>query len=266
MGESGAVLYTGAVLQTPLMAKTMMKTPIGMLQWAQILEPAKALDADKPDLWKVDLVASWDQASYELTQALETVYMEAFGRNASPAEHAWPFKMEALDGKDTGNIIFTFKRSTINSNGRPVSRPIVVDSQRNAWPKELLIGNGSYGIVAFSPFTWRNKLGKCGVSLYLDGVQVLSHVPYESFDAESTFDVVEGGFVAPQGDMFGQAAPEPQAAAAAPLAPPAPARPAPARPAPARPTPAPTRPPAPSGQAQPWSVVAGPASDEEVPY
>jgi hypothetical protein len=268
-----------------LMPKQLLRSPRGMLQWAQILEPVKSLDPNKPDLWKVDLVTPWNQESYELTQALEVVYTQEFGGNSSPAEHGWPFKMETMDGRETGNIIFTFKRNTINNNGRPVSRPIVVDSARNPWPRGLLIGNGSEGIVAFSPFTWRNNLNRCGISLYLDAVQVLSHVPYESLDAETVFDAVPGGFVAPrEEEVFGQAEapatdapaqqpvaahggydmtraiPREQIAAAAAAARPS----APTRPAPTRPTPAPARPPIPSGQSQAW--VSGPVSDEGVPF
>lgn len=249
------------------MPKQLLKTPRGMLQWAQILEPTKSLDDSKPDLWKVDLVTPWNQVAYELTQVLEAIYTQTYGPNATPAEHAWPYKMETMDGKDTGNVVFTFKRNTINSNGRPVGRPIVVDAARNPWPRGLLIGNGSEGIVAFSPYAWRNNLNRCGISLYLEAVQVLSHVPYESLDAEAVFDEVPGGFVAPRKEeVFGQGeASDPAATSAPPSAPPSPMRP-PGAPAPSRAPAAPAqgrpagRPPARPQQSQPW---VGRSSDIE---
>lgn len=176
------------------MPKQLLKTPAGQLQWAQLFEPAKAMDEDKPDLWKVDLVLPWQQPAYELTQQLEAVYMEAHGHGAKPAEHAWPFQMEKIDDKETGNIVFKFKRNTVNSKGRPVSRPVVVDAARCRWPDNMLIGNGSVGIVAFSSYAWKNRLGKHGVSLYLEMVQVIEHVPYDQFSPEDIFDEVEGGF------------------------------------------------------------------------
>lgn len=85
-------------------------------------------------------------------------------------------------------------KSKVKENRKP---PKVIDSQRNAIPSSILVGNGSLVRVRFMPFTY----GEGEVTAILQETQVLTLVRYESKPRDiSSTDVsylgaVEGGFV-----------------------------------------------------------------------
>lgn len=67
-----------------------------------------------------------------------------------------------------------------------VDQPLkVTDSKGNRLPHDFIIGNGSEVMVQWSPFDYKK-----GISATLNGVAVITHVPYEP---ESLIDE-EGGF------------------------------------------------------------------------
>ena len=71
-----------------------------------------------------------------------------------------------------------------------VFRPMkVTDSQRNSFPADKRVGNGSKVNASYFPRPY-DKFGG-GVKGYLQGVQVLDLVEYNTDD----FDVVDGGYV-----------------------------------------------------------------------
>lgn len=114
-------------------------------------------------------------------------------------------KIKALGVKikrnDDGAFEYKFKRNVMNKKtNTPNPAPRVVDAQTN--PLDVIIGNGSIVQVQFKPFEWKNEFGK-GVSLDLQGIQVLTLVPYAGGDggASDEFQVVEDP------DEFGAEAP-----------------------------------------------------------
>lgn len=81
-------------------------------------------------------------------------------------------------GDDRGNFV-TLKRSAETKDGKPMSGPRVIDSEKNEIPDDILVGNGSTVKVITNKFDWKFK-GKTGVGLGLDTVQVLDLIPYEN--------------------------------------------------------------------------------------
>tara|TARA_Y100000593_G_C4228426_1_gene295688 strand:+ start:531 stop:947 length:417 start_codon:yes stop_codon:yes gene_type:complete len=66
--------------------------------------------------------------------------------------------------------------------------PKVMDSQKNIWPSEKLIGNGSKVKVSVNPYSWTFK-GKNGISASLTALMVLNLEEYQNseLDAEDGF-------------------------------------------------------------------------------
>ena len=90
-------------------------------------------------------------------------------------------------GDERGDFV-TLKQYARTQEGtfRPMK---VTDSQRNPFPTDKRVGNGSKVNASYFPKPYDQFGG--GVKGYLQGVQVLDLVEYNTDD----FDVVEGGYV-----------------------------------------------------------------------
>lgn len=173
----------------------MHRSPAGPLYWAKVLgEPHEnKADPSKPRSWGCELHFDQDDPRVlELSSLAEDGFLSAHGKDAKPSKNAWPFS-QVLDDDDkpTGVIRFRFSRNETGKNGRTFPPPTVVDSKKQRWPADLLIGNGSIGKVAFTVYGWQDSFGKFGVSFGLEGVQVLEHVPYGG-NAVDAFDEEDG--------------------------------------------------------------------------
>ena len=90
-------------------------------------------------------------------------------------------------GDERGDFV-TLKQYARTQEG--TCRPMkVTDSQRNPFPTDKRVGNGSKVNASYFPKPYDQFGG--GVKGYLQGVQVLDLVEYNTDD----FDVVEGGYV-----------------------------------------------------------------------
>lgn len=110
-----------------------------------------------------------------------------------------PYEKEYDDaGNETGNVIFKpkMKASGTTKDGQRWNRkPIVVDAKLTPLTRDTLIGNKSTVKVSFEPAPYYMPSNKqVGVSLRMEGVQVIDLVPYEG-SGSSLFDEEEG-FVA----------------------------------------------------------------------
>ena len=246
------------------MAKELIVSPKGELRWAKVFEPDEPVEAGKSRQWSIDLVLSGqEQSTFDFIARIEELMQTANGAGAKIDAKGWPLKNEVVDGAETGNVIFTFRRNETSQKGSAISPPVVVDSKRNPWPADLLIGNGSKGKVAFDFYGWDSKTvrGAKGLSLWLEFVQVIELVEYVRTAPSDVF-AEEEGYEAPV------------AAAALPFEDESPAAPAPRRapaPAPVRAgAPARAAAPAPARAAAPAAAPAWesqePASTEEVPW
>jgi len=84
-----------------------------------------------------------------------------------------------------GAEYFLAKRATKSRAGADIKAPIVVDAKKAPFTED--IGNGSVCNVAVTLFPW-TKGKKSGVKIYLQAVQVLTHIAYTKGGADA-FDV-----------------------------------------------------------------------------
>lgn len=180
------------------MPRTMLTTPVGEAYWAKCFEPEEdRFDEGKPRTWSISWCADQNaKDTLGLMQQIEEEFARIHGEGAKPSKNAWPFREQTdKEGNQTGLLEFRFKRNETTKKGMVLPAPLVVDSHKNPWPSDTLIGNGSKVKVAFSVWGWEDKFGKKGVSLSFDALQVLDLVPYAHKDPADAFGV-ENGYVA----------------------------------------------------------------------
>lgn len=182
------------------MPRQILVTPKGVLHWAKVVGPAREDKGKphKPRAWSCEIhYPMGGPEALMLAEKIEELFFNKVGKGVKVSKNGWPFS-EVLDEneKPTGMLRFRFRRNETNEERtRQFSPPQVVDSKRNPWDGQL-IGNNSVGKVAFTWWTWKDEYNKDGISLNLEGVQVLELVPYGGFNAEDTFPEEEGYEVA----------------------------------------------------------------------
>ena len=106
-----------------------------------------------------------------------------------------------------GNISLRAKRYVRLDNGEELTPPIVVDCDNNPWPENRgLIGNGSKCNVKVKA-KYTTYQGVEGLSCYLEGLQVLEHIPYQGGVSFGQVQGNTGGYQQPSG--FDQQHPSP---------------------------------------------------------
>lgn len=166
--------------------------------WAKVLRPGVAnrgKDTER-EQWSVDLLLSKaDAQAQAFAKAIKQAFIDAHGNASRPGPNGLPFKTYVdQKGDETDLWQFSFKRNTETYRGTALPPPAVQDAKGNAWPKDVLIGNGSAGKVAYTIWDWNNPEGGKGVSLNLEGVRVLHLVEYAPPDASAAFGEPEEGF------------------------------------------------------------------------
>ena len=180
------------------MPRELIVSPRGEAAWAKVLGEPVAYE-DNPKAWSVSLLLDpSDPDTIAFVERIEAVFAEFHGPKAKVAANGWPFGDETTKDEKgrpvpTGKVKFNFKRKQETASGQLKDAPIVVDSKKNLWPADMLIGNGSKIKVAFSPWKWEGPSGK-GMSLELESVQVLDLVSYSKDGGADAF-AEEDGYV-----------------------------------------------------------------------
>jgi hypothetical protein len=150
----------------------------------------KSVEDWKGGKFQIEVIAPEDDAT---TKAMVASIQEAAASEGLKAKMVknWPFKPE-LDketDEETGNLIFNFKMYGQSKDGSKRRVPLF-DAKNNPLPKDFRVTSGSEVIVlgAANPF---KELGG-GVSLYLNGVQVIKYVPFVA--GNPGFEAVDDGF------------------------------------------------------------------------
>ena len=180
------------------MPRQLHVSPLGEAWWAKVFEPADGYEEGDPRAWSIELALDPSQPeTIQFIEKIEALFDEIHGAGAKKAKNAWPFAEQMdKDKNPTGMYRFSFKRTETSARGNTMSPPVVVDSKKNLWPVDCLIGNGSKVKVAFTAWGWTEKRSAAkGISLTLESVQVIDLVPYERIDAASAFGE-EDGYVA----------------------------------------------------------------------
>lgn len=193
------------------MPKELLVSPQGELMWAKVLMPGvvnKGKESEK-EQWSIDLLLSKaDAAAQAFAKSIKQAFIDAHGSSSKPGPNGLPFKTYLdQNGDETQLWQFAFKRNVVTKRGIELPPPAVQDAKGTPWPKDVLIGNGSTGKVAFSTWSWTNPEGGKGVSLNLEGVRVLHLVEYSAPDVSCAFGDAEDGYVL-TGNEVKTAAPE----------------------------------------------------------
>lgn len=176
------------------MAREIIISPLGVAEWAKVIEPGEAYEEGNPPEWTLDLVldARNDPQHYDFITQIELWFKELHGDRARVAERGWPFRDHlGADKQPSGFTTVRFKRNTVSKKGNQVPPPVIIDAKKNPWNRQLLIGNGSKVKVGFTYYGWERK-GQFGISLDLAAVQVIDLVPYETPDPTGAFGVEDG--------------------------------------------------------------------------
>lgn len=181
------------------MPKELKISPAGELMWAKVSRPGiagRGTDNEK-EQWSVDLLLSKaDSEAQAFVKLIKEAFVEAHGSSSRPGSHGLPFKtFRDASGDETDLWQFSFKRNVRTRTGVDIPPPIVQDAAGNPWPKDVLVGNGSSGKIAFSAWTWNNPEAGKGISLNLEAVRVLHLVEYAPPDPGIAFGAPEKGFV-----------------------------------------------------------------------
>ena len=187
-------------------------TPAGEFRYPKLNEYDEYKDQKK---YKVDLVLTEDKADL-FREQLSEVYAEAEERgNAEfvqlkPAMKKKfggevtmnPLGVEEYDDEDeeTGRVIFKFKTNAYSVKGR--LKKIAMFSPQGKRLNNVQVWGGTIGKVSFSAVPYfNNSNGQAGVTLYLNGVQILELVSGgagrsaadHGFGAEEGYDEIEDG-------------------------------------------------------------------------
>lgn len=182
--------------------------------WAKVLLPGvvnKGKESEK-EQWSIDLLLSKADADAQaFAKSIKQAFIDAHGSASKPGPNGLPFKTYLdQNGDETQLWQFAFKRNVVTKRGIELPPPAVQDAKGTRWPKDVLIGNGSTGKVAFSTWSWTNPEGGKGISLNLEGVRVLHLVEYSAPDTTAAFGEPEEGYVL-TGNEARVTAPEPAA-------------------------------------------------------
>jgi hypothetical protein len=174
-------------------------TPQGELMWAKVLRPGlqnKGKPGEK-EVWSVDLLLSKaDAEAQAFVRSLKEKFVAAHGSGSRPGPNGLPFKTYLDEnGDETQLWQFSFKRNCVTSRGQELPPPVVQDAAGTPWPKDVLIGNGSTGKIAYDTWHWTNPEGGKGISLNLHAVRVLHLVEYQQMNAADAFGEPEQGYV-----------------------------------------------------------------------
>lgn len=194
------------------MPREIKVSPHGELCWAKVLQPGvvnRGRENEK-EIYSVDLLLSKADADAQaFVKSLKQAFIDAHGTSTKPGLNGLPFKTYLdSNGDETDLWQFTFKRNTITPRGIELPPPAVQDAKGNPWPRDVLIGNGSTGKVAFHTWSWTNPEGGKGISASLEAVRVLHHVPYEPPNAGDAFGAPEWGYTLTGKEARNTAAPK----------------------------------------------------------
>lgn len=192
------------------MAKTLLKSPKGTFGYVYLNTPDTKF---KPEgEFKVPLILPRKSAEakalmQEIDKQIVAAVAQARKDNPKIAkkieaceDKAYRFETDD-DDSPTGNVIFTFKMKASGKSRKTgkdyTRRPALFDAfGKPVDPAKVSVGKGTVGRVSyqFNPFFQTTKVG-AGVSLWLEGVQIIDLVEYNGMGdaAAHGFEEEDGG-------------------------------------------------------------------------
>ena len=139
----------------------------GKVTWAFLTR----LDTRYTPSWRVNLILDKEEARKAKEMGLRVTRTDDLKDPVSAALGPYQVKFTRLEEK-RGKY-----------KGQKNDPPILIDVDNN--PITEIVGNGSEAIVGFRLYEWNNNFGK-GISADLEKVKILTLVPYEPVNPEST--------------------------------------------------------------------------------
>lgn len=177
-------------------------TPTMEAKWAKVIGAARRREDTDPATWSIDLVGDPSEPELKaLIDKTKSLMKVAHGEKPKVSRHGMPIRKEMIrddEGEEqpSGLVVLKAKRfEQRRGSDAKNSGPIVVNSQNEPWPSDVLIGNGSLVRAKIHYYSWDRGSEGVGLSAELHAVQVIKHVEYESAgtDISAGFAPVEGG-------------------------------------------------------------------------
>ena len=171
-------------------------------KWAKVIGAARRREDTDPATWSIDLVGDPSEPELKaLIDKTKSLMKVAHGEKPKVSRHGMPIRKEMIrddDGEEqpSGLVVLKAKRfEQKRGSDAKNSGPIVVNSQNEPWPSDVLIGNGSLVRAKIHYYSWDRGSEGVGLSAELHAVQVIKHVEYEGGGGTNTADFapVEGG-------------------------------------------------------------------------
>lgn len=181
----------------------LLKTPLAEVRWCKLLGDARAnkFDPSKRPEWSVEMVLDNDNKTHmQWVEEMEGQYDTIHGQ-ARKHQHWLPIKPDKEEPRKKTVVRFKVPQFVFK-DGRVSEGPTLFDSNKNPWPADKEIGNGSKLIIAFDIYGWSGNTG-AGMTFQPRMAQVVDYLPYEGGKKTGVeaFDVVPGGYVEENPDM-----------------------------------------------------------------
>ena len=152
-----------------------MAVVVGKSYYAKVLgDPPPAYDPTETE-WSIDVTVD-AEARKNLEELGLDHKIQSPTHNMRGEERGKPH--------ESGSEFIKFSRRGEKQDGTPAKPIRIIDKQKNPWPEDKLIGNGSKVAVSFAVNEGEYR-GKPWKKPGILGIMVLDHVPYEKdeFDA-----------------------------------------------------------------------------------
>ena len=152
----------------------------GELRWVFVTGNGvpRSEDDDTP-VYRASIVYPDIDSAKKYIDILKELWKES-GNKGKPTYPGYKMLVDQETGEETGEVSFqawTFVEN--QKTGKKKSIPIYDARNRKVSnPEALRIGNGSIGSLAVVAKSYNKKTSK-GISLYLQGLQLIKYIPYE---------------------------------------------------------------------------------------
>ena len=162
-------------------------------------EPNK-FDPTKPPAWSVEgLIDPRNPDHLAWVEQAEKHFLDAHGESARKSAH---WLAIGPDKDDRTKQVAKFKMPCFTRKDGTLSPgPTVMDSNKQPWPHDRLIGNGSKCRIGYTTYAWSGPSGS-GITLQPTHLQVVELVEYTSKElpAGDPFEVEQTGYKLPAAD------------------------------------------------------------------
>lgn len=179
------------------MASQRLVTPVGELKWVFITGQGKK-DLNDNDRYVASICFANDDPKLESLKAQVDAFWEENkpkGRKMkSNGLRPETVKNEAGEYEETGNTLLTMWTGITFPDGTPKVIKTMNSKGLEVSLGSKKIGNGSRGVLSGVMSIYDNGPAACGVTIYLNAIQLTKFVPYEDDAGFTEVDDEEGGF------------------------------------------------------------------------